>query len=159
MATYKTLKQAGLKSSPKQDAIQQELQKLYQQHNSVTPELVLDAAKAPTHPLHKYFEWDDSVAANKYRLDQAYQMILASKFVVEIQRQVGPVVVTDQHVVRNLVPAHNQKGFKMRNEVLSDVDSRAALIAQKKQELRTWCKGVVDIAELRDLREQILGLL
>lgn len=36
---------------------------------------VLDAARDKKHVLHKHFEWDDKVAADRYRLDQARSII------------------------------------------------------------------------------------
>lgn len=37
----------------------------------ISPRDVVDAAKNEASPLHPYFEWDDSVAAEKFRLGQA----------------------------------------------------------------------------------------
>lgn len=42
---------------------------------SETPQDVVDAAKAKSHPLHRHFEWDDKVAANAHRVDQARALI------------------------------------------------------------------------------------
>ena len=39
------------------------------------PQEVLDESRHPDHPLHQNFEWDDSSAAEKYRLDQARALI------------------------------------------------------------------------------------
>lgn len=41
----------------------------------VTPELILDAAKPKTSPLHSFFCWDNTKAANAYRLVQAQALI------------------------------------------------------------------------------------
>jgi len=40
-------------------------------NGTFTPKDVLDTARPKRSPLHKYFEWDDSEAAEKYRLQQA----------------------------------------------------------------------------------------
>lgn len=45
------------------------------QAGKLTPLTVLDAARDPKHPLHSRFEWDDSVAAEAYRREQAHQLI------------------------------------------------------------------------------------
>ena len=37
----------------------------------VTPQEILEKARDETSELHKCFEWDDSVAAERYRLQQA----------------------------------------------------------------------------------------
>lgn len=41
----------------------------------LTPDAVVADAKSPESPLHDQFEWDDSAAANQYRLDQARSLI------------------------------------------------------------------------------------
>lgn len=41
----------------------------------VTPSQILEKARDKTTELHKCFEWDDSVAAEKYRLHQARQVV------------------------------------------------------------------------------------
>lgn len=42
---------------------------------NITPEQVLKKARDKQSELHKCFEWDDSIAAEKYRLQQARQLI------------------------------------------------------------------------------------
>lgn len=49
------------------------------EHGELSPKLVLDSARDPDHPLHSRFEWDDSVAGERYRLDQARQLIRVVK--------------------------------------------------------------------------------
>ena len=41
----------------------------------ITPESVLEKARDEDTELHKCFEWDDTIAAEKYRLQQARQII------------------------------------------------------------------------------------
>ncbi len=49
------------------------------ERGSLTPALVVDAARNPEHPLHSRFEWDDGVAAEKWRLEQASQLLRVVK--------------------------------------------------------------------------------
>lgn len=51
------------------------LQSIYDQKGKLTPALVLDEARDPNHPLHHRFQWDDSKAAEAYRLQQARDLI------------------------------------------------------------------------------------
>lgn len=51
------------------------LQSIYDEHGKLTPKIVVDEARDPNHPLHNRFEWDDGVAAEKYREDQARGLI------------------------------------------------------------------------------------
>jgi len=39
------------------------------------PKDVVNAARLPTHPLHGFFEWNDQIAAESFRLDQARGLI------------------------------------------------------------------------------------
>lgn len=47
------------------------------------PKAVIDAARPLESPLHGAFEWDDSVAGEKYRIYQAQQLIRSFKVVHE----------------------------------------------------------------------------
>lgn len=70
---------------------------------ALTAHDVLELARPKTSPLHEYFEWDDSVAAERYRLRQAQKLITC--LVVEfdggepVRKYVPPVFIdeTDTH--------------------------------------------------------------
>lgn len=48
---------------------------LHREHGHLTPALVVDAATPEDSPLHRYFDWDDSSAAHKWRIEQAREHI------------------------------------------------------------------------------------
>ena len=48
---------------------------LAKKHGKVTPKIVLNDAKRANSPLHSFFDWNDSAAAIKYRLQQAQDLI------------------------------------------------------------------------------------
>lgn len=50
---------------------------------TVTPNLLVDEARSPKSPLHKCFCWDDTEAAEQYRLIQAAALIRRIKVTVE----------------------------------------------------------------------------
>lgn len=51
------------------------LQAIRDERGALTPALVVEAARDPEHPLHSRFEWDDTAAAEKWRLEQASQLL------------------------------------------------------------------------------------
>lgn len=55
------------------------LQAIRDERGELTPALVVETARDPEHPLHSRFEWDDSVAAEKWRLEQASQLLRVVK--------------------------------------------------------------------------------
>lgn len=52
-----------------------ELLAIRERHGALTPQVVVDTARDPHHPLHSRFEWDDGVAAELHRREQARALI------------------------------------------------------------------------------------
>jgi len=40
-----------------------------------TPDQIVKSASPPSSPIHRYFDWDNTIAASKWRLHQARNMI------------------------------------------------------------------------------------
>ena len=68
-------------------SVEVEMQSIFDKHGAVTPSLVVEFAKDETTELHKRFEWDDTAAAEQYRLNQARRVIRVTKIVYEGERQ------------------------------------------------------------------------
>ncbi len=62
------------------------LQAIRDERGALTPALVVETASDPAHPLHSRFEWDDSVAAEKWRLEQASQLLRVVKLPADSSR-------------------------------------------------------------------------
>lgn len=58
-------------------AVGEALQELRNKHDGIEPVEVVKMAKRKTSPLHEYFEWDNTVAGAKWRVDQARRLIKA----------------------------------------------------------------------------------
>lgn len=52
-----------------------ELERVYQKYGNIEPTTVVDESRPASAPLHSCFEWDDAVAAERYRESQACQII------------------------------------------------------------------------------------
>ena len=77
-----------LNQSVDANVVGKEFERLEEQNGSLTAADVLDSAKSEDSPLHKLFEWDDTVAANKYRLEQAgFYIRILVKTAVEDDKQ------------------------------------------------------------------------
>ena len=72
------------------DKAQQELEQLNRRHGGLSAEIVLDAARGLGSALHDYFEWADDVAAEKFRLEQARNLIRI--FVIPVEVAGHPVI-------------------------------------------------------------------
>jgi len=51
------------------------MQSLYDLHGTLRPRDVIEDARPEDSPMHSYFEWDDGIAGNKYRIQQARELI------------------------------------------------------------------------------------
>jgi hypothetical protein len=59
-----------------------ELERILAKHGRVTSALVLDAARPSTSVLHKHFTWEDSEAAEQYRLSEAGYLIRSVRVIL-----------------------------------------------------------------------------
>jgi len=61
----------------KADAIRygQRISHLEKRMGHVTPKMLVEDGKSRSSPLHAYFEWNDSVAAYSYRIEQAQYLL------------------------------------------------------------------------------------
>lgn len=83
-------------------SLQTILQEIYEEHGRLTAGIVLEEARDPGHPLHTRFEWDDTVAAERYRLDQAGELIRRVKIVYKAAtRRAGPKSIRAYHSVND----------------------------------------------------------
>ena len=71
------------------DVVGKHFEKLEKEYGSLDRNNVLDSARAEDSPIHELFEWDDTVAAEQYRLHQASALICS--LTVEINTENKPI--------------------------------------------------------------------
>lgn len=97
----------------------------------LTPSDVVDAARDKAHVLHPNFEWDDRMAAEKFRLDQARGIIRS-------------IVVEDNSLAEGVAPAYisvtADSGVSYRSlaAVRASPDLRASVLEQAERDLASW---------------------
>lgn len=116
-----------------------------QELDEITPENVLLAAEDEESELHKCFEWDDSIAAEKYRLSQARQII--QFLVVKTETVSEPVRVYQITSERNV--------YQPTKLFLQQPDEYAILLNRAKDELKAIRKKYKQISELETIFEAI----
>lgn len=115
----------------KRDEIQAELERIAAANNGILrPIDVVDAARPAGSVLHSQFEWDDSVAAEQYRLEQARKVI---RVTVEYCEQVGREI----KVFVSLKDDRKQPGggYRTTVNVMSDKQRRVILVNEALEEL------------------------
>jgi hypothetical protein len=127
----------------KREQVQEELEEIAQQHNGILyPADVVEFAKDENTALHNHFEWDDSEAAQHYRLWQARQVIRIHVTVLEEAKQETRLFVS---VKSDRV---NGGGYRFTADVMSDVERRRELLKEAGQSFNFWRKKYQELKEL-----------
>lgn len=82
-------KYKSIKYSVPAEVVGKHFEKLEKEEGCLTSKNVLDSARPEESPIHNIFEWDDSVAAEQYRLAQATKLIC--NLTVEIETEDKPI--------------------------------------------------------------------
>lgn len=138
--------------------------RLRNEHRLLLPEEVVAAARAKSSPLHDRFEWDDTAAAKRYRLEQARNLIR-----VVVTNVAAP---GSDHEVRvrayvsltpDRPPAHGGGGkgggYRSIAEVLSSESLRKQLLDDAMAELRSFQTKYSKLSELAPVMRAIKKLV
>ena len=83
------------------------IKKLEDDAGVVEPQRIVEAAKSKTSPLHTYFEWDVSVAANRHWVDQARDLL--QRYRLEVVYEDREINVP--HYVHDVSQAQGAQGY------------------------------------------------
>ncbi len=115
--------------------------------NSITPEQVLEKARNDENSeLHKCFEWNDGIAAEKYRLIQARKIIINLAYV--------PKEKTDEPV-RCFQITREKSVYMPTKQFLVNNDEYQDLLKRAKVELESFKRRYATLSELETVFEAI----
>jgi hypothetical protein len=126
-----------------------------QEHGVLTPELVLEEAKDPKSPLHPHFEWDDTVAARKYRVSQAKRLI--TTLVVRtsvIERRAHVYVRHEEPAAQRKYPKRVDASYLPLDAALANPGSRKQIVMRALRELQAFRRKYRDLSELSALWDE-----
>jgi hypothetical protein len=123
----------------------------------IDPSVVVERARPEDGMLHECFEWNDSVAAGKWREDQARSLI-SNLVIINIEDD-----GKETSVVRRFVHIcqHEQRtGGYVRVEIaLNREQDRDYLLRRAREELRSFTVKYESISELASVNSVINGFL
>ena len=108
----------------------------------------MDKARDEHTELHKCFEWDDTKAAEKYRVHQARQ-IVCHLIVKEVNDE------PQKQEVRFFYKTDNQEGYKSVSYIMRNEDEYQKLLDRALSELKAFEKKYSTLKELNGLFEAI----
>jgi hypothetical protein len=115
----------------------------------ITPEWLVEQARPHGSPAHHMFEWDDAVAANAHRIEQARHMIRSLAITVEDRTPIE---------VRALCHVPSRETYVPHARVFNDVDMRAEVVEQAKREYKALSRKYRVYTELAKVHEAIDAL-
>lgn len=104
-----------------------QLQKIHKKFGGITPARVVSEAKRKRHPLHKFFDWEDTEAAKRWRLHQANNLISRVQIVVSPQdsRTVNAFVsIKDNNTRKFVAMAEAMNDNKLVLQIFKQLEAR-----------------------------------
>lgn len=129
---------AGLRNP----AVIQAISALRRADGTITPADVVDAARPESSPLHSYFEWDDTAAAEAYRIEQAKGLLRVTVTMLPSAESGKPIRV------RAFVSLSNEEGYRPIVDVMSNADRRRQLLEDVLAEMRSFQQKYRHISEV-----------
>lgn len=122
-------------------------------HGAVTSELFLEASRSEDSPTHTVFEWDDGLAAEKYRLHQASRTICAIRVIV----REGPAAETTPPRAFVNVTVDDGKKAKYMNvsDAMANPETRSVVLARALREMRVFQDKYANLSELAEVMAAI----
>lgn len=115
---------------------------------TATPQQIVDRARDESSELHKCFEWDNDVAAEKWRLQQA-RMVVCHLVIKEERR------IVDQPEIRYFHIVEKSEGYKPTEIIYKNPDEYEKLLANAVGELRAIELKYKSLSELELVFEAI----
>jgi len=125
------------------------LKQIEKRNGAIKAELVVDHARPESSPLHEFFTWDDTAAAEKCRLDEASKLIRSIRIIK------SDMPMAEQPVIRafvNVTASDDEERFEGKGYISfarsQTVESyRDQVLASAKAELQSWARRYKDLQE------------
>ena len=117
--------------------------------SEATPAEIVEKAKDESTELHKCFEWDDSIAAQRWRLQQARQIVCFLVYEEEKKEE------EEQAPIRFFVKASHNKGYQPVKLVVRDKDEYKAMLDRAVRELKAFKEKYQRLSELEAVFDAI----
>ena len=130
------------------------LEEIAAKHDGVlNPRDVVEAAREEDHPLHSRFEWDDSSAAEKFRLAQAEGLIRRVRLhLIRPPAADGRVSITTTRAFQSR-PSQRTKdgGYEPIGKIMADPEKRKELVDTVARELLAIRRRYGQLVELAEI--------
>lgn len=148
---YKTKKlyswAEGWKPNMDANVVGSVVEEIESEHGEVTKEFLLEKSRPEESVTHGLFEWDDSKAAEKYRLEQSKRIINNLRVVYETKEEEKVAV----KAFVNVSEVTHKSRYRNVGSVLQEDDSREIYLKRIRNELEAFIERNRHIEELADI--------
>lgn len=114
----------------------------------LTRENIVSEAENEDNPLHEFFDWDDSIAGHKWRLEQATLLVNAI-----IEQPVGNDEPTTHSF--EIIKTNDHREYKYVYDIFDNKDWRNQVIQQALKMLQSWRKKYDIYTEFHEVTKAI----
>ena len=112
----------------------------------LAPAAVVAAAKPVKHPLHRCFTWDDTIAAQKHREEEARHLIRCV-----VMREVDGETLGEPVRAYVNIRTEEDSDYRSMVDVLSDDELGEKLLRHALDEARSWQRRYRSLEQLREV--------
>lgn len=126
--------------------------KLNAEGKKMTPELVVEDARNSSSPIHKAFDWDDTVAAHKHRLAQARQLENSLRLEIIVGergvRHVSAFVNVQSPTINENGEVVGERHYEPIKIVLNDPILMQQMLENARKDLMSWYNRYEVVSDL-----------
>lgn len=123
-----------------------------EKYGSVEPEFIVKEATNVDNVLHECFDWDDTVAANKHRLHQAYLMITQ----IEVTVMKSDIELKTRALVSvQYSPGDDSKSYHLTTNLIKHGNYRDLLLEQALNDIKRFREKYKMMQEFIDVFTKI----
>jgi len=147
------------KKQKEEDILAARFEALMARHGGyVGPKDIVDEARDPSSPFHKYFDWDDAEAAEQWRLAQAASLIRRWKgSFMRIDQEAKQIKIETVRRVQSPQGQRSKGGssYQTIEEIMADPAKRADMVLTVLKELQAYRKRYAQLTALAEIWDAI----
>lgn len=147
------------------EEILKQLQAIQDSEGRITPKAIVNAARPNDSSLHGLFIWDDRLAGEQYRIDQARTLLR----VVRIDIQINSKIIRATAYARDPALSSNEQGYRSITALRADSSAAAEAVLAEFRRAESILRRARDFAyvlgfsgeieQLLDRMQQIAGVV
>jgi hypothetical protein len=120
----------------------------------LTPTVIVESAISEDSPLHRYFDWDDSTAASKWRLQQA-RILVCSVVTVSVDGEETTAVRSFVSINNNYEPLHIVMSYEdMRSQAIMDVQLVIKTLLEKLNGFKEFSDVLIALEQVSNVAKK-----